>query len=69
MKYITSYGAIYRISDKNWFRFLERVSKKNDADLEDFGGTTIGIITTDISDITPEQAQDELDMLKQSMLP
>lgn len=71
MKYVTGFSTIYRISDKNWFSFLKEAAKhpEGDADIEDCGGQAIGVVTTDISDITQELAQDLLEDLKRSMLP
>lgn len=71
MKYVTAFSAIYRISDKNWLAFLEEAANNSegDADIETCRGQVIGIITTDISDITQEQAQELLEELRKSMLP
>ena len=60
MKYITDFNGIYRISNRNWQRFLKATASGLEAYLEDFGAKQIGIVERDISDFTQEQAQEEL---------
>jgi len=67
MRYVTQMGAVYKISDKNWCKFLESTVKGNlyASNLDQCGGEMIAILEMDVTDLTKEQAQDELDKLEQ----
>jgi len=68
MIYATSFSAVYKLTNKDWTRFLESKSKGNDFVGLDNYGTSVGIIEIDASDLTKEQAQDELDKFKERKL-
>lgn len=61
MRHITCFGAVYSMSNKNYKKLLTQLANgSKEVCLDDFGGRMIGIIDLDVTDITQEQALDEL---------
>ena len=64
MKYVTCFGAVYRISERNYLRLLRAVAAGEGADLDKHGARPVGFtIHRDVTDITEEEAQEDLEYL------
>lgn len=60
MKLLSTFGEVYRLSDKNYKKFLQHVAdNKGDWNLEDFGGKAIGSVV-DVTDMTKFDAREKL---------
>ena len=65
MKHITCFDAVYNISDSNFRKLLENIANgSKEVCLDDFGARMLGIIDLDVTNITQQQAQDELESLQ-----
>lgn len=58
MRYLTSYGRIWRVTERNYKRFLKDVADGKLWDLDDYGKPIGDAIS--VTDIDCEQAEDML---------
>ena len=61
---INSFGNLYRISRKDWARWLQAHADEKDPMLADFGGKLIGTIDHTITDMYPSEAAGLLEDIK-----
>ena len=59
---LVTMGYAYRVSERNYKRFLKDVAAGKDWNLEDYG-KEVGSRTEQVTDITAEEAQAKLDDL------
>lgn len=59
MKLVSSWGEVYRMSDKHYRKMLKQLAKDGEVNLNDYG-KPIGYIDADITDMTQEEAEDKL---------
>lgn len=57
---VNSFGGIYRISKKNFQRFLEDSYRGKETELNQYGGKFIGYVDVNITDLNCERILDEL---------
>lgn len=63
MKTVSDMGWLYRISDRGWRIFLTARAAGSDASLTACGARQIGSIDKNVTDMTDEDAQFELESL------
>ena len=56
MKYVTCFGGLWRLSNKNYRNLLLDIKAEKEFNLDNYG-KNIGIIEVNVSDITPEEAE------------
>lgn len=61
--YVNYDGAIYRISPRNWRRYLKDLIEDKEKHIEEYG-IYVCYITCDIVNMDAERARNELDYLK-----
>lgn len=59
MKLVTCMGGVWKLSDRNYKRYLRQVASGKEWNLNDFG-RNLGFIDLNVTDIEPEAAQDLL---------
>lgn len=60
MVLVVSYGAVYRVTDRNYKKLLEGVAAGEGYDVDRLGNN-LGTYTVDLSDLTASEAQDLLE--------
>jgi len=63
-KLVTCMGFVYKLTEANYRKMLTAVKKDGSVDLDTLG-KCIGIVTTDVTDLTSEEAVDLLNDLKE----
>lgn len=63
MKIVTTFGYAYSVTDRNYKRLMEDIAKDSSIDMNNYG-KPLGH-TVNITDMTSEQAKEELESLKQ----
>ena len=61
-QYVLSYGALYRLTVKQWHRWLLSHARGAEPSILDFGGTLITENVVSIVDLYPNDALDQLDL-------
>jgi hypothetical protein len=64
VKLVTIYGSVYRLSDRNYRKLLTTAAAGQEWNLTRLGGTSLGDIAHDVTDLDPETARGYLDDLK-----
>lgn len=57
--YITDFGQLYRVTPRNWTRFLKQKAAGGDLTVSSFG-RAVGVVHADVSECDRERAQSEL---------
>ena len=63
MKYVSSWGLVYRLSDRNYRKLLRAIVAGRDTGtvLTALGAQVVCTISSDLTDMTPEDASLELE--------
>jgi hypothetical protein len=64
MKYVSCMGAVWRLSEQEFRRLMEVRAAGRDFVLDHFGPLVVPSIALDVTDLTAEEAQAEIEALK-----
>jgi hypothetical protein len=57
------FGMIYRLTNRNYHDYLVKITEGGGADLENYGEVIKIHVAKNVTDITPEEAAEELEWL------